>query len=340
MDYFFAQVEIRDNPSLIGKPVGIGGPSNGRGVLCTCNYEARKFGLHSAMPTFKALEKCPDLILIKPNFEKYQDASEEIFSIFANYTDLIQGISLDEAYLDVSEHKQFASVIAKEIKHKIFKHTGLTSSAGVSYNKLLAKIASDLNKPNGLVVITPDDIENKIKNLSVKRISGVGKVTYEKMQQLGINTFGDLQSKTKLDLINHFGSFGPCLFDYARGIDHREVTCSRERKSLSVEHTFSENLTHFEEIKLHLINCYEEMKDRLVNHVDRVIQKIFIKIKYSDFKQTTIEKSYETLSFLHFEHLFLIRFAESNSPIRLIGIGVRFYSSNNETQLELPVLLK
>lgn len=338
MDYFFAQVEIRDNPKLKGRPVGIGGKK--RGVLCTCNYEARKFGLHSAMPTFKALEKCPDLIMVRPNFQKYKEASNTIFEIFRNYTDIVQGVSLDEAYLDVT-NSQFclnsATLMAKEIKEKIYKETGLTGSAGVSFNKLLAKICSDLNKPNGLVVMTPDNIQEKIKNLKVKRINGVGKVTSQQMKELGIETFGDLQLKSKLDLINEFGSFGPTLYDYSRGIDHREVYVDRERKSLSVEKTFSENVIQFEELRGQLESCYYEMKKRLEKHIDKIIQKIFIKVKYCDFSQTTIERSFSDLSFNHFENLLSIRLAQSLIPVRLLGIGVRFHCESNHSQLDLPL---
>lgn len=345
MDYFYAQVEIRDNPTLQGKPVAIGGLKNRRGVLCTCNYEARKFGVHSAMPTFQAIKKCPELIVLPPNFEKYQKASELIFNIFREYTDKVQGISLDEAYLDVTNCERnynSATLIAKEIQKRIHQQTGLTGSAGVSYNKLLAKIASDLNKPNGLVVFTPEKIEQKIKELSVKKIWGVGNVTYKKMQQLGLITFSDLQSLNKLDLINHFGSMGPVLYDYCRGIDYRSVSSHRQRKSLSVERTFHENLINPNVIKEQLKFCYAEMKERLKHHFERQIKNIFIKIKYADFHQTTIEKQSENMSLSHltmeeFEQLFIKRFSQRIDPIRLIGTGVRFYHSDNDLQLCLPL---
>ena len=345
MDYFYAQVEIRDNPSLIGQPIAIGGLKNRRGVLCTCNYEARKFGVHSAMPTFQAIKKCPELIVLRPNFEKYQNVSKQIFNIFRQYTDKVQGISLDEAYLDVTncEHNfNSATLIAQEIQKRIYQETALTGSAGVSYNKLLAKIASDLNKPNGLVVFTPENIIKKIQGLSVKKIWGVGSVTYSKMQRLGLTTFSDLQSLSKLDLINHFGSMGPVLYEYCRGIDHRPVISHHQRKSLSVERTFHENLINPNIIKEQLKYCYAEMKERLKFHLERHVKNIFIKIKYADFHQTTIEKqSFKVDSSLltmeEFEQLFLKRFSERIDPIRLIGTGVRFYNSDNDLQLSLPL---
>ena len=345
MDYFYAQVEERDNPALKNKPVAVGGASSRRGVLCTCNYEARKLGLHSAMPTYQAINKCPNLILLPPNFEKYQQASQHIFEIFSDYTDKVQGISLDEAYLDVTaceRNYNSATLIAKEIKKRIYKETGLTASAGVSFNKLLAKVASELNKPNGLVVITPENIIHKIQNLSVKRIWGVGDVTYKKMQKLGIENFYDLQSLSKLDLINYFGSMGPILYDYCRGVDHRNVIAHRERKSLSVERTFSENLVNTNMIMEHLKLCYAEMKERLSSHIERQIKNIFIKIKYADFQQTTIEKQSSEkistfLSMKEFEQLFLQRFSERIDPIRLIGTGVRFYNQTDDFQLSFPI---
>lgn len=336
MDYFYAQVEQRDNPSLIGKPVGVGSDNPRRGVLCTCNYEARKFGVKGAMPTFIALKKCPQLILIKPAFKKYKEASETIFNIFKQYTNLVQGISLDEAYLDVSHiTDRYASRVAKEIQEKVKRETGLTGSVGVSYNKLLAKIGSEMNKPYGYCVLPPDRISERIKNFPVEWISGVGKVTTEKMHRQGIKTFGDLQMKTKLDLINDFGNFGPKLFNYSRGIDHREVEPHRERKSLSVERTFSEN--YYEEKKLEpwLRECFNEMALRLDVFDSKLIKNIFIKIKYADFSQTTIERAMSEFTFENFLNLFQERFQVKPEAVRLIGTGVKFYS-HRPKQLMLP----
>jgi len=339
MDYFYAQVEIRDNPALINKAVGIGGPSTSRGVLCTCNYIARKYGVRSAMPTFQAMAKCPELVLIRPNMKKYKEASEAIFSIFSQYTDQIQGLSLDEAFLDVTDSLQCfnsATWMAMEIKDKVYKETGLTGSAGISFNKLLAKISSDLNKPNGICALIPENFEKHVPHFDIAKISGVGKVTQTKMRQMGINNFGDLRRYSKLDLINYFGSFGSGLYDFCRGIDDRSVVSSFERKSLSVERTFSKNISNIATLKGKVYDCYNEMVSRLEKHSDRIIKSVFIKIKYSDFKSTTFETAYEDLQSERFIQLFLERYAQRGGDIRLIGTGVRFHSYQEENQLLLP----
>lgn len=340
MDYFFAQVEERDRPELKGKPVAIGGISNRRGVLCTSNYIARKFGVKSAMPTAMALKLCPDLVLVKPCFEKYRAASKEVFKIFEEFTDLIQPLSIDEAFLDVTNCASFnndAIKIAEAIRCKIFEQTGLTASAGVSFNKFLAKIASDLFKPNGLAVIRPENVMENIAHFPISKMLGVGKVTEKKMIKLGVSSFGDLQKYNKLDLINIFGDYGVKLFNFSRGIDHREVSNSRLRKSLSVERTFSSNIDEEEDLLIKLEGCFLEMQERLKKHQNRFIKNIFVKIKNSDFIQTTIESQGE-IKFEEFKKLFQSRFDTiENKAIRLIGTGVRFVSVDNKHQLELPI---
>ena len=340
MDYFFAQVEERDNPSLKSKPVAIGGISNGRGVLCTSNYNARKFGVKSAMPTAKALKLCPQLVLVKPSFEKYRKASQLVFEIFKEYSDLVQPLSLDEAYIDVTSCQYFdndAVKIAQAIRKDIFERTGLTASAGVSYNKFLAKIASDIFKPNGLAVIRPENVIENISHFSISKMMGVGQVTQKKMNDLGIFNFRDIQKYNKLDLVNMFGDFGITLYNCARGIDHREVNSSRVRKSLSVERTFSENISNEEELLIKLEGCFIEMKDRLKKHEDKLIKSTFVKIKNSDFMQTTVECQ-GSIDFTQFKNLFEKRFENlENKDIRLIGTGVRFYTSDSKDQLELPI---
>jgi DNA polymerase-4 len=338
MDYFYAQVEERDKPELKNKPVAIGGYIQGRGVLCTCNYIARDYGVRSAMPTFKALQLCPDLVLVKPNMDKYAEASAQIFEVFKEYTDIIQSLSLDEAYLDVTDSPNClnsASWMAMEIKQKVFERTGLTGSAGVSYNKLLSKISSDLDKPNGLYLITPDDVIPKISHFPVSKIWGVGKVTNKKMKDLGIETFKDLLGFTKLDLITRFGSFGPALFDYCRGLDEREVIVERERKSVSAEHTFLENIISWDDIQPKLAACYSRLNERLEPHSDRMIKSVFVKIKYGDFAQTTIESQATHFTQELLEELFLKRFCEKKQAIRLVGVGVKFFSQKSTEQLEL-----
>jgi DNA polymerase-4 len=340
MDYFFAQVEIRDNPSLKNKPVAIGSPS-GRGVLSTCNYIARSYGLRSAMPSFKAKELCPEVVFVRGDFKKYREASAIIFDIFSDYTELVEGISIDEAYLDVtSSEKCFnsATLMAQEIRKKIYKETGLTASAGVSYNKLLSKIASVYNKPNGLFVLAPGQAESFLKEVSISQMWGVGKVTQKKMLEQNIKTFGDLQKFSKLDLINFLGNHGAALYDYARGIDDREVETSSERKSLSVENTFRENLATVEQVKLKLFDAYSEMSERLSKYSDRFIKSHFVKIKYNDFSKTTVEAQYNgSMSFESFFELCLKRLNGEFRPIRLLGTGVRFFSEKKKGQLLLPL---
>lgn len=340
MDYFYAQVEERDNPELKDKPVAIGGISNGRGVLCTSNYIARKFGVKSAMPTAMALKLCPHLVLVRPNFDKYREASKIVFNIFREFSEIIQPLSLDEAYIDVTAcdlHSNNAVKIAQSIREEIFKRTGLTASAGVSYNKFLAKLASDIFKPNGLAIIRPENVTQNIAHFPIKKMMGVGKVTEQRMFKHEIYTFGDLQSYSKLDLINLFGDFGVTLFNYCRGIDDRPVNPSSIRKSLSVENTFSENLENEEELLIELEGCFLEMESRLKKHSDKFIKSIFVKIKNSDFNQTTIE-CHGKIEFQAFKDIFLKRFETiENKAIRLVGTGVRFASSSKKSQLELPI---
>lgn len=340
MDYFFAQVEERDKPQLKTKPVAIGGMRNGRGVLCTSNYIARKFGVKSAMPTAWALKLCPSLVLIPPTFSKYSEASAEVFKIFYEFSDLVQPLSLDEAFIDVSDCELFdndAVKIAKEIKKRIFERTKLTASAGVSYNKFLAKIGSDLFKPNGLAILRAENIEKNIAHFSISKMLGVGKVTKLKMEKLDIRSFKDLQMHTKLDLINMFGDYGVNLFNYCRGIDDRPVRANRQRKSLSVERTFNENMDQCSDLHLKLEECFEEMLRRLEKHKHRFIKTIFVKIKNSDFSQTTIEVSAK-IEFSEFKKIFQKRFSElENKEIRLLGTGVRFGEKSSLGQLELPI---
>ena len=239
MDAFFASVEQRDNPELKGKPVAVGG-SGKRGVVAAASYEARAFGVYSAMSSKIALVKCPNLIFVRPRFDAYKAVSLVIRSIFRDYTDLIEPLSLDEAYLDVTTNKKgipSATLIAQEIKNRIKIQTGLTASAGISINKFLAKIASDENKPDGLFVIPPGKVEAFVEALPVEKFFGVGKVTAGKMKQMGIHTGLDLKKRSKEDLIKDFGKAGSYFFNVAHGIDNREVEPYRERKSLGAEHT-------------------------------------------------------------------------------------------------------
>jgi DNA polymerase-4 len=340
MDYFFAQVEIKDRPELKNLPVAIGSQSSRRGVLSTCNYIARSYGVRSAMPTYKAIELCPNLVLVGSNFNKYREISNEVFAIFYEYTDKVECVSIDEAYLDVTDCDLFsnsATLIAKEILQKIFVKTGLTASAGVSYNKLLAKIGSEKLKPNGLYIIPPNTKESFIQSLTVKSINGVGKVLNEKLISNNISTFGDLQKFSKLDLINHFGNFGSNLHSYSRGEDFRDVKASRERKSLSVERTFEYNLINLSDICLKLNDCYEEMMQRLNKFEDRDIKTICIKIKFANFTQITIEKSAKGITYDAFHTLLISNSDKIKDPVRLIGLGVKFFQKDRGDQLALPL---
>ncbi|RYZ65306.1 MAG: DNA polymerase IV, partial [Proteobacteria bacterium] len=240
MDAFYASVELRDRPEFIGKPISVGGSPDGRGVVATANYEARKFGVKSAMPMATAIRLCPHLVCIRPDFAKYKRESRKVREIFERFTSKIEPLSLDEAYLDVTGLDLFdgsATRIANEIRRLIKEETGLTASAGVAPNKFLAKIASDINKPDGIKVIRPHEIDDFMRTLPIEKIWGVGKVTAKKMHSLGFFTCGDLQRKSIAELTAFFGSWGAKLYDYSRGIDNRSVKESRERKSLSVEET-------------------------------------------------------------------------------------------------------
>ena len=327
MDYFFAQVEIRDNPSLKDKPVAIGGDPKGRGVLSTCNYIARKYGVKSAMPTYKALQLCPDLVLVNSHFDKYRKASEEVFSIFYEFTDKIEGVSLDEAYLDVTDCPLFfnsATLIAKEIRSRIFNKTGLTASAGVSYNKLLAKIGSEINKPNGQYVIPPDLTYEQCKSWSIRKINGVGKVTAAKMHNKGIFTGLDLKQKSLEDLTTFFGKSGKHYYQIVRGIHYSAVKPDRIRKSIAAERTFNENLSS----EIFML----ERLDKIANELERRMLKsntkgktVTLKIKYSDFTQQTRSKT--IIHFISKKNEFMpvvkeLLFQEKlKNSVRLLGIS-------------------
>lgn len=329
MDCFYAAVEVRDDSTLRNKPVAIGGSRVQRGVLSTCNYEARQYGLHSAMATAHALRLCPDLVLLPVNMQKYCAASKAIRQIFRKYTDIIEPLSLDEAFMDVSNCEQYqgsATLIAQAIRQDIKSEQNLTASAGVASNKFLAKIASDWNKPDGIFVITPDQIENFMKNLPVQKIFGVGKATVQKLFDRQIKTCGDLQQLSLLELIQSFGSFGAKLHDLCRGIDDRSVEIKRERKSLSVEKTYPSDLKTPEVGCDQLKLLFERLTKRLFKlHDNPIVSKAFVKIKFHDFTHTTVECVLrEDLMIEPFVNLFLKGYARYRKPIRLIGLGVRF----------------
>lgn len=327
MDCFYAAVEVRDNPILSGQPVAVGGAANRRGVLSTCNYEARKFGLHSAMATARAFQLCPQLALLPVNMEKYRDASIAIHEVFHCYTSVIEPLSLDEAYLDVSDSTAYqgsATLLAQKIRADIFNKVNLTASAGIAPNKFLAKVASDWNKPNGQFSIPPKQIDAFVKSLPVKKIPGVGKVTAEKIHDRGIKTCGELQIFSKIELHALLGRLGDALYDYCRGVDHRPVQPSRIRKSLSVEHTFVQDLDALSSCEVKLNDLQVDLHRRLKKHLDRRIHKQFIKIKFADFTQITKECVVVQLKGDTFVSLLREAMKNCHKTVRLLGVGVRF----------------
>lgn len=342
MDAFFASVEQRDNPDLQGKPVAVGGNGN-RGVIAAASYEARRYGVYSAMPSKVAIRKCPQLIFVKSNFAEYKKVSNQIREIFLEYTDLVEPLSLDEAFLDVTENKinlPSASLIAKQIKKKIKERTKLNSSAGVSFNKFLAKIASDYDKPDGFYAITPDIAENFIEKLEIEKFFGVGKVTAKKMHKLNINTGFDLKQKDLNFLSKHFGKQGKYFYNIARTIDNREVNPDRVRKSIGAEKTFAYDILNIDNIFDRTEQIAETLIERC-NKAETYGKTLTLKVKYSDFKQITRSK---TLSSKITEIDILIKTAEelfeqvnfTYNSIRLIGLSITNLDNNiNEEAFQL-----
>lgn len=341
MDAFFAAVEMRDNPALRNIPIAVGGSSDRRGVISTANYEARKFGVRSAMPTSRALKLCPHLTLVRSNFAKYREASDQVFEIFHEYTPLVQGLSLDEAYLDVTDSpfcQGSATLIAQEIRKKIFERTKLTASAGIGPNKLIAKLASDFNKPNGQHTVTPQDVPAFIAKMPVERIWGIGKVTATRLHEMKIKTCADLQKYSRSEMIHLMGKFGDALYDFCRGVDDREVETEYERKSLGTEETFAKDVSDLEEMKLHIVRMSQEVRESLENYTDRTVKNLHVKIKYFDFKQTTIERQMP-LEDESFVYLLEERWNQDPRPVRLLGVGVKFEDSEvTEDLLQLDLL--
>lgn len=340
MDAFFASVEQRDHPELRGKPVVVGGDSK-RSVVAAASYEARKYGVFSALPMALAKQKCPDLIIVPHRFSVYRDISRQIRAIFNQYTDLVEPLSLDEAYLDVTSNKMnmlSATLIAKEIKARVWKETRLSCTAGVSINKFLAKVASGLNKPDGLTVITPKKVPGFLDQLSIDKFYGVGKVTEQKMKALGISTGADLKKVSMEELIRRFGKAGKYYYDVCRGIDDREVSPSRIRKSISVERTFEENIYDEEQIKTVLERLCRELHENL-ERLNQEGRTLHLKWRYPDFTTPTRSHSFQqftrdysvivaTLTQLFVENVELVK------GIRLLGIGI----SNLNNRGQLPQL--
>lgn len=338
MDAFFVSVEIRDRPELANLPVAVGGSSKRRGVLSTCNYIAREFGVRSAMPTSVAMRKCPNLVLVPSRMDAYKEVSIHIREIFSRYTSVIEPLSLDEAYLDVTDCKLFkgsATLIAQDIRATIHRETGLTASAGISSLKFLAKVASDYNKPNGQFVITPSEAYRFIANLPLNKISGVGKVIFEKLKSLGLEYGRDIQAVDQSVINNNFGKFGQVLFQRCQGIDDRGVETTRVRKSVGVERTFSEDIDSLGVLQSILTDeLMPELKKRSEKYLHkRKISKLGVKIKFNDFHQTTKDFAYSNFD----EEMFLDLLTEAmkrgdGKKVRLLGVHIRLSNIEGKNQ--------
>jgi DNA polymerase-4 len=335
MDCFYAAIEEREDPSLRGKPVGVAGTSR-RGVLTTANYEARKFGCRSAMPVFKALELCPQLVLVPVRFDLYQAESARIRSIFGRFTEKIEPLSLDEAYLDLSHLQTSAAALAREIRTQIREETGLTASAGIGPNKLIAKIASDWNKPDGQHEVRAEEVAEFMAGLSVGKLWGVGGKMRARLEALGVRTCGDLQRFDKIGMARRFGKWGLELWELCRGIDGREVVSGRIRKSISSENTFRENLTTLDDLRPPMHAMLGGLAEDLVRHEGRGIRSLVVKLKFADFTRTTAEKAHAVLDAGIFEELLSEAWQRGRGrPVRLLGVGVRFRDPEEKEQLEL-----
>ncbi|MEZ7957424.1 MAG: DNA polymerase IV [Rubritalea sp.] len=338
MDCFYAAIEQRENPALMGKPIAVGGGSR-RGVICTASYEARAFGCHSAMPGFKALELCPQLIIVPVRFDLYKQASSKIRAIFGRFTELIEPLSLDEAYLDVSHWKSDPVAIAREIRAQIYEETRLTASAGISSNKLIAKIASDWQKPNGQHQIPSDEIPAFMKNLPVAKLWGVGKKMQQKLTSAGIQTCGDMQQVDKLNMAKNHGKWGLELYDLCRGIDTREVQSSRIRKSISKENTFGENVARVQDLFPSLIELLDSVRESHEDRYrDRMIKAIVVKLKFADFTQTTIERATDKPSIELARELLIEGWRRGGQKsVRLLGVGIKLADPEPQSQPQLEL---
>lgn len=335
MDAFFASVEQRDHPEYRNRPVAVGG-NRVRGVVAAASYEARKFGVHSAMPSKLAYKLCPNIIFAKPRFDAYKEASDIIMRIFKKYTSLVEPISIDEAYLDVTENEfniPSATWIAIKIRKEILKETRLIASAGISFNKFLAKVASDYKKPNGLFVITPEEADDFIDNLAIKKIPGIGRVTEEKMNKLGIQTGRDLKERTKYYLVEHFGKVGAYFYDLIRNEIDNPVTSHRLRKSIGTERTFEKDISDYQEMIVALHDIAERLAKRM-GKSNIMGKTLTLKIKYFDFELNTRSRTIQyfmdsenEIFDIASELLFIP--IKPIKPVRLLGIQI----SNLNTQL-------
>lgn len=347
MDAFFASVEQRDQPDYKGKPLIVGGQPNSRGVVAACSYEARKFGIHSAMPSSRAYRLCPEAIFVSPRFEAYREVSNQIRSIFWRYASEVEPLSLDEAYLDVTYTDDFegsATLIAQAIKRDILAETGLTASAGVSFNKFLAKIASDINKPNGLYVIKPEQGQTFVADLAIGKFHGIGPATEGKMKKIGIDTGKDLRQKSLAELVDNFGKSGQYYFNIARAIDERPVRSQRQPKSLGKETTFAQDVLSLAEVTSKLEGLAEKVLASLTKQ-NMQARTLTVKIKYANFQLVTraysVEHSLDLASLKQLIPLLLSRTEAGQKPVRLVGLSLSGFDNPQaeKIQAQLDLIL-
>ncbi|MFK5891597.1 MAG: DNA polymerase IV [Pseudomonadota bacterium] len=345
MDAFFASVEQRDNPSLRGCSVVVGGRPDSRGVVAAASYEARQYGIHSAMPCSQAYRLCPQTIFVKPRFDAYKKVSQQIRQVFLEYSDLIEPLSLDEAYLDVTKNKiqqPSATIIAQEIRVKIFERTKLTASAGISYNKFLAKIASDINKPDGIKVILPEQGETFVAELAIGKFYGIGKVTEEKMKKMGIYTGADLKAKPLQFLTQYFGNSAHYFYNVSRGIDDRQVKISSGvRKNMSNETTFSTDIDDIDELLKHLSRLSKKIADDCLKK-DLYGKTITLKVEYDNFQQITRSQTFQQ-TINDYQQIYsvskklLMSTEAGKRKIRLLGVGISSFDKQQVEQLTLDL---
>ncbi|MAB88909.1 MAG: DNA polymerase IV [Planctomycetes bacterium] len=344
MDAFYASVEQRDRPELRGKPVIVGGPPDSRGVVCAASYEARTFGVHSAMPSSHAYRKCPHGVFLRPDFPRYSAVSKQVRAVFHSVTDLVEPLSLDEAYLDVTSNalgEPSATRVAEEVRRRIHQETGLTASAGIAPNKFLAKIASDMRKPDGIFVIRPQDVAGFVENLPVRKVPGIGRVTERHCHEHGIKVCSDFLSYTEAELTKTFGKAGHWFHQIARGIDRRPVRIDSVRKSQSVEDTFATDIVSRDDVVSELERLAATLEGRLLR-AETSGRTVNLKVKYADFtiatRSRTLELPVQTRDDLVREGVELLALTEvGERPIRLLGIGISsLVGEGDEQQLYLP----
>ena len=338
-DSFFASVEMRDDPDLRDLPVAVGGAPDKRGVVATCNYVARRYGVHSAMPMSRAVKLCPNLVIVRSNMAKYKAVSAQVRAIFERYTDLIEPLSLDEAFLDVTDcadHQGSATRIAEAIRTAVREELQITISAGIAPNKFIAKIASDWNKPDGQFTVTPPEVDQFVAELPVEKIFGVGGVTARRMHNAGIRTCSDLRALSLTELTRSYGKFGGRLYELSRGIDERAVRPHRIRKSISVERTYASDLPDLAATLAASPELFEELETRIDNAGARQrIDQCFVKVRFSDFSTTTVSSMGSNCSLAGYQELLRTGWARGAMPVRLLGLGVRLAHPDSADQLVL-----